>query len=184
MNLMGLFVPFLGAFLVLVVLSRVIAGDADAGRKAQEMEGGVLEFLPNRRSYWGVYIFLAGMGYVVLSNLLFGFRSGATLIPALLCLAFAALLLAAFPASIRADSRGIGQVYWLRGEKRIAWGDVVTIAIDEKKREIRITGKGGVKVVHARQLPDGERLLEELKKHCAAKMPGAAGQKLMSGIQG
>ncbi|HEY6489751.1 MAG: hypothetical protein WCC26_08520 [Terracidiphilus sp.] len=181
MNLMGLFVPFIGAFLVLLVLSRLIAGDADAGRKAQEMEGGSLEFLPNRRSYWGVYVFLAGMGYGMVTSLWRGIGATVNLVPAVFCLAFVLLLLMAFPGSIRADSQGLSQTYWLRGEKRIAWGGVLTIAINEKKGEIQITGKGGVKVVYARQLPDRERLLDELKKHCAAKMPGESAQKMMSG---
>ena len=78
---------------------------------------------------------------------------------------FVALMLAAFPAAIVADENGIEQVFWLRGRKRIAWKDSLAVEVNEKKHEIRIKGRNGVKIVHARQLPDRSRLLTEFEKH-------------------
>ena len=139
MNLMGMFLPFMGAFVVLLVLSRLIVSAADEHRKALETENGRLEFNPNPRGYWEVYLFIACLGYVVLASFLNGIKSG--IAPAFFCAGFISLLLLAFPGSVVVDKNGLGQVYWLRGEKRIAWSDVAKVSVDEKKREITILGK-------------------------------------------
>ncbi|HSZ16549.1 MAG TPA: hypothetical protein VK764_05575 [Terracidiphilus sp.] len=178
MNLMGMFLPFMGAFVVLLVLSRLIVSAADEERKALETENGRLEFNPNRRGYWGVYLFIACLGYVVLASFLNGIKSG--IAPAFFCAGFIALLLLAFPGSVIVDKNGLGQIYWLRGEKRIAWSDVSKVSLDEKKREVTIVGKFGTKIVHTRQLPDRERLLQELKSHCSEKLPAELKQQLAS----
>jgi hypothetical protein len=156
---------------VLLLLGRLIVGEADEDRKAVESGDGKLLFTPNRRSYWGVYLFAALLGYVLLASLVSGIKSG--LAPAAICAGFIILLLAAFPGGIATDDQGISQTYWLRGEKRIAWSDVRSVTLNEKKREVRISG-GGKKVLHARQLPDRERLIEVLKTYCPDKLPGAA----------
>jgi Bacterial PH domain len=172
MNLLGMIVPYLAAFGVLMILGRLIASEAGEERRAVDGEGGRIEFTPNRRSYWGVYIFAALLAYVSITSLIGGGSVG--LVPALLCTLFILFLLSAFPGSIVADEKGIAQVYWLRGERRIAWSDVRSVEVNEKKQEIRILGKGGVKILHARQLPDRDRLMELLKSHAAEKLPGAA----------
>jgi hypothetical protein len=178
MNLMGMFLPFVGAFVVLLLLSRLIVSGADEERKALETEAGRLEFAPNRRSYWGVYLFIACMVYVVVATLIGGIKSGSSLAPTVMCLGFILLLLVAFPGTIVSDNNGLGQIYWIRGEKRIAWNEVRTITFNEKKHELKIVGKGGTKILHSRQLPDRERLVLELKKHCAEKLPAELAPKV------
>ena len=178
MNLMGMFIPFIGAFVVLLVLSRLIVSGADEERKALETENGRLEFTPNRRGYWATYLFIACLSYVLVASLVNGIKSG--MAPAVLCAGFIALLLAAFPGSVIVDKNGLGQVYWLRGEKRIAWSDVSKVSVDEKKHEVKILGKFGTKIVHTRQLPDRERLLQELKTHCSEKLPAEPKQRIAS----
>jgi hypothetical protein len=176
MNLFAVVGPFLGAFVVLMVLGRLIVSEAGDQRKALETGDGKLLFTPNRRSYWGVYLFLALLGYVLLASLVTGIKSG--MAPAAICAGFIVLLLAAFPGSIATDDKEISQSYWLRGQKRIAWSDVRSVTLNEKKREVRIAGRSGTKILHARQLPDCERLIEVLKTHCGDKMPGAAAAAL------
>jgi hypothetical protein len=178
MSLMGMFLPFMGAFVVLLLLSRLIVSPADEERKALETDNGRLEFTPNRRGYWGVYLFIACLGYVILAGLVHGIKSG--IAPAILCAGFIALLLLAFPGSVIVDKNGLGQVYWLRGEKRIAWSDVSKVDVDEKKREVTIQAKFGTKIVHTRQLPDRERLLQELKTHSSENLPAELKQKVAS----
>src|ERR1035441_4942396 len=64
MNLTGLLIPLFFAVAVLLVLAKLIVSGADEDRQATETEGGQLEFTPNRRSFWGVYLFLACLAYV------------------------------------------------------------------------------------------------------------------------
>jgi hypothetical protein len=171
MNLMGIFIPFFCAFVLLIVLAQLVASKADEDRKAVEGEGGRIEFKPNRRGYWGAYIFIGCLGYAVLTGLYGAIHSTINLVPASLCAGFILLILRAYPGSIVADASGIEQLFWLPVHKRIAWNDVATITVNGKNREIGIRGKNGVKILHSRQLPDRERFLEELKKHCPEKLP-------------
>jgi len=63
MNLTGLLIPLFFAVGVLLVLAKLIVSGADEDRRAIETESEKLEFTPNRRSYWGVYLFLACLVY-------------------------------------------------------------------------------------------------------------------------
>jgi hypothetical protein len=180
MDVVQTFVPLLGALVILFVLARLIVSAADDERQAQETGDGGLEFTPNRRSFWGVYLFVAFMAYVLVASLFNGIKSPMDLLPAGLSLCFILLLLAAFPGSIRADQNGVEQAYWLRGRKRIAWSNVVRVTVNEKKIELKISGKGGTKILHSRQLPDRARLIDELRKHCNEKLPAELAQKSVS----
>jgi hypothetical protein len=171
MNLMGLFIPLFFALVVLSVLAKLIVSAADEDRQANETGSGQLEFTPNRRSYWGVYLFLACLAYGVVANVVVGIRSSADLAAPALCIAFAILLLSAFPGTILVDKNGIEQVYWLRGRKRIAWNEIAKVTTDEKRGEVKIKGVNGTKIVFSRQLPDRARLQQELERHSSEKAP-------------
>jgi hypothetical protein len=171
MNLMAIFVPLIVAVAVFLVLAKMILSRPAGDRKATETESGVLEFTPNRRSFWGVYLFLGCLAYLAVANLLSGIRSSEDLTVPALCGGFAALLLAAFPGSIRADKDGIEQLYWLRGRKRIAWNEISQIVPDEKRGEVKIVGRNGTRILFARQLPDQARLLGEIEKRRTAHAP-------------
>lgn len=171
MNLMGLFIPLFVAIAVLLVLAKLIVSGADEDRQAIETENGQLEFTPNRRSYWGVYLFLACLAYGVVGNVVVGIRSSADLAAPAFCIAFAILLLSAFPGSIVIDKNGIEQKYWLRGRKRVAWHEISKVTIDEKRGELKIKGTNGTKIVFSRQLPDRARLQLELERHSSEKAP-------------
>lgn len=172
MDLLGMFLPLIFAALVLLVLATLIVSGADVNRTAPETDGGKIQFLPNRRSYFGVYLFVGFLSYVAIVSVFNGLRSQSDLISPLSCIGFVAMMLAAFPASIVADENGIEQVYWLRSTKRIAWNDISSVEVNEKKREIKIKSKSGVKIVHSRQLPDRARFLSELEKHGAKPATG------------
>ena len=171
MNLMGLLIPLFIAVAVLLALAKLIVSGADEDRQASETESGQLEFTPNRRSYWGVYLFLACLAYGVVGNVVVGIRSAADLAVPAFCIAFVILLLAAFPGSILIDKTGIEQVYWLRGRRRIAWHEISKVTTDEKRGELKIKGTDGTKIVFSRQLPDRARLQLELQKHSGEKAP-------------
>jgi hypothetical protein len=165
MEFVRMFVPLFAALIVLMVLAKLSVSSADEDRGVTEV-GGRLEFAPNRRNFWGIYLFLAFLAYAIVGSLLSGVRSGIDLLGPLFFAGFIALLMAAFPGTIVADQDGIEQKYWLRGAKRIAWKDVSKVTVDEKRGEVKIKSKLGVKIVHSRQLPDRARLLNELQERC------------------
>lgn len=169
MEFLKLLIPFAAMMSVLLVLARLIAGKADKNRSAEESERGRIQFTPNRRSYWGVYLFIACFGFVAIASLVQGHGANGSLAVPAAALGFILLLLMAFPATIVVDEQGIEQIFWLRGRKRIAWKEVATIALNEKSGEVKITGKNGVKILHTRQLPDHARLVSELDKHRAER---------------
>ena len=177
MDLLSLFLPLIIAGLVLLLLAKLIISEAGASRTAFEAIGGKIEFMPNRRSYFGVYLFVGLLTYAAIAALVTGLRTQIDLISPVCCLGFVALMLAAFPAAIVADENGIEQVYWLHGRKRIAWKDIASVEVNEKKHEVRIRSKNGVQIVHARQLPDRGRLLAELEKHAPERAVVAASKR-------
>jgi hypothetical protein len=178
MDFLSMFLPLILAMLVLLLLAKLIISGAEKNRTALEAVGGKIEFLPNRRSYFGVYLFVGFLTFIAIAGLVNGLRTETDLISPLCSLGFVALMLAAFPASIVADENGLEQVYWLRGRKRIAWKDVAGVEVNEKKGEVRIQGKSGVRITHTRQLPDRSRLLGELKKHASERVAATAAQKV------
>lgn len=184
MDLVRLFLPLFAVVVVLMVLAKLIVSAAD-DRNATEMSGR-FEFAPNRRSFWAIFTFIAFLGYVIVGGVTSGLRSGLDLIAPLFCAGFIALLMMAFPGTIVADQDGLEQRYWLRGRKRIAWKDVAKVTVDEKRNEVKIKSKLGVEIVHARQLPDRARLLQQLHERGAetavpAATPAAQKAFAMSG---
>ena len=183
MDFVGMLYPLCGAMLFLLLLAKLIAGNADRGREARATEDGRIEFAPNRRSYWGAYVFCATFILVAIVSLARGPRSIADLTVPVACIGFVLLLLVAFPATIVADDKGLEQIFWLR-RKRIAWKEVGKVDVNEKSGEVKIAGKSGVKILHARQLPDRARLLKELDEHCTERLvpaPPAPATLAMSG---
>ncbi|HEX3892600.1 MAG TPA: hypothetical protein VHW46_08510 [Terracidiphilus sp.] len=167
MDYFTLMAPLILAVLVLLILAKLIASKAGKGREASKTTDGQLTFAPNRKSFWGVYLFIGCLTFVTLSALAHGIKSGTDLAVPALCVGFILLLLMVFPATIIANEQGIEQIYWLRGRKHIAWHDVKNVSLNEKYNELRIDSKTGVKIVHTRQLPDRKRLLNELDDHRA-----------------
>jgi hypothetical protein len=174
MNLVGMLLPFVVVILLLLVLSRLIVREAGAGRLAEELSGGTLQFAPNPSAYWAVYLFIASLAYLVIEGVLGIIETGNGWIPAVLCTGFILLLLSSFPGSIVADNKGLTQSYWLSGRRNIAWDDVWAVSVEEKNGRVTVKSKrSGAKIVHTRQLPDRARLLAELQTHCPDRMPGA-----------
>lgn len=170
MDFVTFFVPQFGALLLLLLLAKMIAGKADEGREAR-VEGDRIEFTPNRRSFWAVYVFIACMAYLVVASLWHGLRTGVSFAIPAVALGFVLFLLMAFPATVVVDDKGMEQTFWLRGRKRIAWKDVSKSTVIEKTGEVKIASRAGVKILFTRQLPDRERMLAEIEKHRSESVP-------------
>jgi hypothetical protein len=173
-NMISLFLALFGAIGVFWVLSRLVVSPAYVHRSAREFENGQLEFAPNKRNYVAAILFVALLVYSGISSFVTSLGSPFAMIAALLWVAIAAAILSGFPGSILADGEGLQQVYWLMKKKHIAWADVSKVVIDGKRERVTIVGPGRAKIVFTRQLPDKERLLAKLGKHCADKLPTGA----------
>src|ERR1700742_1194876 len=111
MEPLKVFLPLFAVVIVLMLLAKLIVSAADDDRAVAET-GGRFEFTPNRRSFWGIYAFIAFLSYAVVAGLVSGIRSSMDLVAPLCCAGFIALLLMAFPGTIVADQHGLEQRYW------------------------------------------------------------------------
>lgn len=162
--------------MLLLFLAKLIGGAADRNREARTTENGQVEFAPNRRSFWGVYAFIGCFGFVTIGNLSHGIQSLADLAVPLACVGIVVLLLMAFPATIVADDKGLEQIFWLRGRRRIAWNEIRKVDVNDRRSEVKISSRTGVKILHSRQLPDRARMLKELDGHCTTKLVPAVAE--------
>jgi hypothetical protein len=75
------------------------------------------------------------------------------------------------PETIVVTDEVVEQVYWLRGNKRIRWNEIVEINSGKTDKLVTITGADGTKIIHSLRLADRERFLQELKQHCGENLP-------------
>lgn len=146
-------------------------GEASKRRAAKSLDGGRIEFAPNRYAYWAWPLVVALVVWMAANQLnqshwkLFDVWIAA-------CLGFLAIgFLISFPGMVVVTDDGLEQVYWFWKNKRIRWRDIVEINTGKKKPTVTITGADGTKIVHDSRLPDRPRLLLELKQRCGENLP-------------
>lgn len=155
-----------------LVLLFVIWLGASRHRRARELGEGRVEFTLERRTFWAWLVMVAYLLYVIVLQLVISGGHALPLVFAVFFGACAVILIADFPATITAGPDGLEQVawFWLK-RKRIAWDEIKEIRADKKNRDLTIVGAKGTKIQFMRQLPDRDRLLEEMRKHCRDNMP-------------
>lgn len=172
MNVLMAFLPLFLAVAFLWIAARLIVAAADTDREAR-VSGDSIYFEPNRRNFWGIYMFAAGMGYGAIAALVSGLNSVSGVLTFLFCLGFAFLIFAVFPGTIVSGPNGLEQRYWLSKTKKIKWDDVKKIDVNEKKNTLTIYSALGTKIQHTKILPQRDRLVAELRAHCASKLPAS-----------
>ena len=170
MNVLMAFAPLFCAIAFLWIASRLIVAKADSNREAR-VSGDSIYYEPNRRNFWGIYLFAAGMAYGAIAALLSGLYSVGSVATFIFCLGFAFLLFAVFPGTIVSGPNGLEQRYWMAKTKKIAWSDVKSIDDNEKKKTLTIYSIAGTKIQHTKVLPQRDRLVADLRAHCASKLP-------------
>src|SRR5579863_2171558 len=108
MNVLMAFIPLFAALAFLTIASRLIVAAADSDRDAR-LSGDALYFEPNRRNFWGVYMFSAGMAYGAIAALVSGLNSVSGILTFAFCLGFAFLIFAVFPGAIVLGPNGLEQ---------------------------------------------------------------------------
>ena len=71
------------------------------------------------------------------------------------------------PGTVIVVHDGIEQHFWLRGEKRIRWGEITEIKDGVFGGSLTITGTDGTKIVYSDQLADRPRFLAEIEEYAA-----------------
>src|SRR5215469_4423767 len=99
MNVLMAFIPLFVAIAFLTIASRLIVSASDGQRKAR-VSGDSTYFEPNRRNFWGVYMFSAGMAYGAIAALVSGLNSVGGIVTFIFCLGFSFMIFAVFPGSI------------------------------------------------------------------------------------
>ena len=81
------------------------------------------------------------------------------------------VLLFNLPGTVVVAHDGIEQHFWLRGEKRIRWGEIAEIKNRKSAGRLTIIGSDGTKIVYSEKLGDRPRFLEEIEKHAPGRLP-------------
>lgn len=155
-----------------VILLIALRMETSRHRLAKDAGAGKLLFELDHRTYWawlGLFLYLL---YAVVIQFGGGHFRMASLVVAAVLVLLAVGLMMPFPETITAGPDGLMQElrFWLK-KKKIAWDNVQEVRTAKKNRLLIVAGTDGTKIVHTRQLPDRERLLEELYKHCGDKVP-------------
>lgn len=170
---MNLFRVFL-AWALPAILLLAIRMETSRHRAAKDAGDGRVVFELDQRTYWawlGLFLYLL---YTIVIQFGAGpFRARSMVVAVLLAL-IAVGLMAPFPETITAGPDGLVQEvrFWLK-KKKVAWSDVREIRVVKRNHLLVITGADGNRIAHTRQLPDRDRLLEELYQHCGDKVPKA-----------
>lgn len=163
--------------MVAITLVTVMRGGDDR-RRARIRSADRIEFPPGWFGYcfWGVWITWLPLLIVNYSrHASDGVWAGVTLGAA--CVA-GLLLFSEFPATIVVTEGGLEQVFWLRRNKRIQWGEIDGIVTGKKGRMITVTGIDGTRIVHTRGLADRARFLQEVGRHFLGRAAGASRQEM------
>ena len=81
------------------------------------------------------------------------------------------VLLFNLPGTIIVAHDGIARRYWLRGAKRIRWGEIAEIKNGKFAGMLLFIGSDGTKIVYTEKLGDRPRFLEEIEKHAPGRLP-------------
>lgn len=87
------------------------------------------------------------------------------------------------PGTIVITPDGLEQAYWIRGEKRLRWSEVVKINASNWSNAVTILGPDGTRIVYTTRLADRPRFLRELELHRRDRMPKEFAQETVSGMK-
>jgi hypothetical protein len=150
-------------------------------RSAKDVGDGTVEFSPDPFTYiaWPLIVFLPA--WAAINELRHG--SGAwwqLLAPAAILFAAAAEMFS-FPGTIVVSHDAIEQRFWLRGEKRIRWGEIVEIKEHGKPGPLVVTATDGTKINFSDRLPDRPRFMVEIEKYCRGSLPPEFLERMAAG---
>jgi hypothetical protein len=168
---MDVFQMFL-VWAVPAILLLAMRRETSRHRPAKDAGDGKIVFELDQVTYWAWLALFVYLLYTIVDQFGGGpFRMVSVWIALVLGLLAVGLMMP-FPETITAGEDGLLQEvrFWLK-KRKIAWGEVREIRTLKTRKLLIVEGSDGTKIVHTRQLPDRDRLLEELYRHCGEKVP-------------
>jgi len=144
---------------------------SNRARSAKDIGDGRVEFSPDLLTYfaWPLIVFLPA--WAAINELRRGSGEWWHLMTPMVLLLLTASEMFSFPGSIVVSHDAIEQHFWLRGEKRIRWGEITEIREPGMSGALTITASDNTKIIFSNRLPDRTRLLAEIEKYCRGNLP-------------
>jgi hypothetical protein len=141
------------------------------GHSAKELGDGKVEFSPDPLTYFAWPLIALLPVWVAIDELRRGFAGWSQLTAPVVILLLAVSEMFSFPGSIVVSHEGIEQHFWLRGEKRIRWGEVTDLSEGRANSTLTITASDSTRIDFSGRLPDLPRFLVEIEKYCSGNLP-------------
>jgi hypothetical protein len=141
------------------------------GHSAKDLGDGRVEFSPDPLTYCAWPLIALLPAWAAINELRRGSSDWSQLMGSVVVLLLAATEMFSFPGTILVSQEGIEQHFWLRGEKRIRWGDVAEIKEQGTRGPLTIHASDGTRVDFSGRLPDRPRFLAEIEKYCRGNLP-------------
>ena len=141
------------------------------GHSAKDLGDGRVEFSPDPLTYFAWPLITLLPAWVAINELRRGLGDWSQLIAPAIILLLAVSEMFSFPGSIVVSHEGIEQHFWLRGQKRIRWGEVTELREGRGNSSLTITASDSTRIDFSGRLPDLPRFLEEIEKYCSGNLP-------------
>jgi hypothetical protein len=141
------------------------------GHSAKDLGDGRVEFSPDPLTYFAWPLITLLPAWVTINELRRGLGDWSRLMAPAIILLLAVSEMFSFPGSIVVSHEGIDQHFWLRGQKRIRWGEVTEIREGRANSSLSITASDGTRIDFTGRLPGLPRFLAEIGKYCRGNLP-------------
>lgn len=141
------------------------------GHSAKDLSDERVEFSPDPITYFAWPLITLLPAWVAIHELRRGLGDWSQLMAPAIILLLAASQMFSFPGSIVVSQEGIEQHFWLRGQKRIRWGEVTELKEGRANSSLTITASDSTRIDFSGRMPDLPRFLAEIEKYCSGNLP-------------
>jgi len=150
-------------------------------RSAKDVGDGRVEFSPDLLTYFAWPLIVLLPAWPAINELRRGSAEWWQLMTPIVLLFLAASEMFTFPGTIVVSHDAIEQHFWLRGEKRIRWGEITEIREPGMSGALTITASDKTKIIFSNRLSDRPRFLAEIENHCRGNLPPEFLNRLAAG---
>ena len=132
---------------------------------------GKVEFAPRWFGVWSQLIVAIRMCFITWGYLRHGLREPLTFATGVLLSFCSVGMILMLPGTVSVNDSGLEETFWLWWNKRIRWEEIVEINTERKGSAVTIIGNDKTKIIHSSRLPDRQRFLLEIERHCGENLP-------------